>query len=204
MHYDPNQHNQYQPPPAGPPGPPPKPIKRGVPKWALFLTAGLVAFGSCTAGVGIGASGDTTEVASASGQIDERRQALDDRKADLDERETELVERAEQLKDRKAALDKRAARLDEKEQKKAKQEAANTIPGDGVFMVGEDVKPGTYRTGGSAYGGDMPCYFARLKDTSGDFNAIITNGNPVGPTTVTIKSSDDAFETSGCQEWSRR
>lgn len=72
--------------------------------------------------------------------------------------------------------------------------------GDGTFVVGTDVVAGTYKTTGSATSG-LPCYWARLKNTSGDFSAIIANGNPTGPTTVTISRSDGAFETSGCNQW---
>jgi hypothetical protein len=73
--------------------------------------------------------------------------------------------------------------------------------GDGTYVVGKEVLPGTYKTTGSANG--FPCYWARLKDTSGDFNAIITNGNPTGPTTVTISQSDGAFQTVGCNTWQK-
>ena len=71
----------------------------------------------------------------------------------------------------------------------------------GTHVVGVDIEPGTYRTTGPV--GDGLCYWARLKDTSGDFEAIITNGLPEGPATVTIKASDGAFETSGCGQWTK-
>lgn len=60
------------------------------------------------------------------------------------------------------------------------------------------MKPGTYSTEGPS---GAICYWARLKDTSGDFSAIITNGTPQGPSTVTIAAGDAAFETSGCKPW---
>lgn len=76
-----------------------------------------------------------------------------------------------------------------------------TFPGDGTFVVGDDIKAGTYKTVGpeDEYG----CYWARLKGTSGDFEDIIANGNVTGQTTVTIASSDGAFETTGCKEWKK-
>jgi hypothetical protein len=40
------------------------------------------------------------------------------------------------------------------------------------------------------------CYWARLRDTSGELSSIIANNNIGGPTTVTIKSIDGAFQTS--------
>lgn len=72
--------------------------------------------------------------------------------------------------------------------------------GEGTWVVGSDIPAGTYRTAGPLADN---CYFARLKDTSGDFASIIVNGTPPGPTTLTIKPKDGAFLTSGCQPWVR-
>lgn len=73
---------------------------------------------------------------------------------------------------------------------------AISFPGDGTFVVGTDIKPGTYKTAG------MPgCYWARL--ASLDTSNIIDNNNTDGPTTVTILRSDKAFETQGCAGWAR-
>lgn len=76
--------------------------------------------------------------------------------------------------------------------------------GEGVYVVGPDIEPGTYRTDGPGNGAFPYCYWARLKDTTGSFEAIIANGNPQGPATVTIKKGDGAFETSGCAPWVKR
>lgn len=86
---------------------------------------------------------------------------------------------------------------------KPKPKAAAVIPGDGTFVVGTEVKPGTYKTSGPAESSFPNCYWARLKGTSGGFGDIIANGNPKGQTTITISSSDGAFETSGCKEWKK-
>lgn len=77
----------------------------------------------------------------------------------------------------------------------ATQQAAtdNTIPGDGTFTVGTDVQPGTYVA--PAMSG---CYWQRLKDTSGDPEAIIANDIANGQVTVTIAATDGAFSTQGC------
>jgi hypothetical protein len=74
-----------------------------------------------------------------------------------------------------------------------------TIPGDGTFIVGEDIQPGTYETEGSE-----SCYWERLSGTSGTMDDVITNGLPTGPTTITISPSDEAFLTEGCSEWTLR
>ncbi|MEU3613546.1 hypothetical protein ABZ725_14680 [Streptomyces sp. NPDC006872] len=86
--------------------------------------------------------------------------------------------------------------------KKAEPKVA-TIPGDGTFVVGTDIKAGTYKSAGPADSVIPNCYWARLKSTSGDFDDIITNNNASGPTTVTISASDGAFQTTGCKEWKK-
>lgn len=71
------------------------------------------------------------------------------------------------------------------------------ITEDGVFLVGTDIKPGTYRSGP-----DGDCYWARLKNTNGDLDSIIANNNG-GNQVVTIRSTDKAFETARCGTWTR-
>jgi len=68
---------------------------------------------------------------------------------------------------------------------------------DGVHLVGSDIQPGTYKAANS----DGDCYWARLKNTDGNFAAIIANGNPSGQAVVTIAKSDGAFESSRCGDW---
>jgi hypothetical protein len=68
---------------------------------------------------------------------------------------------------------------------------------DGIWLVGKDIKAGTYRT---SEGG---CYWARLSGLGGDFNDIIANGNTSGPTVVAIKKTDKAFESTSCGTWKR-
>lgn len=48
------------------------------------------------------------------------------------------------------------------------------------------------------------CYWARLSDTDGAASSILANGTANGQTTVKIKKSDVAFETQGCEDWTRR
>lgn len=106
-----------------------------------------------------------------------------------------------------AAAGSGAAQYEEPEPQPAPEEpepqyeepSAGDIPGDGTFLVGEDIDPGTYRTDGGEF-----CYWARLSDTSGELESIITNGSAQGPTTVTVSASDAAFETSGCSDWTLR
>ena len=74
---------------------------------------------------------------------------------------------------------------------------AVAIAEDGTWLVGTDIKPGTYRSSS-----DGDCYWARLKNTSGDFDAILANGNG-GNQVVTIKKTDKAFESARCAPWTR-
>ncbi|TLP63899.1 hypothetical protein [Microbispora triticiradicis] len=77
---------------------------------------------------------------------------------------------------------------------------ATTMAGDGQYLVGEDIKPGTYKTAGTD--GGFACYWARLRNASGEFSAITANDNIKGPARVTLKKGE-YFETSRCHPWKR-
>ncbi|MFG3495917.1 hypothetical protein [Streptomyces sp. NPDC047928] len=77
---------------------------------------------------------------------------------------------------------------------------AGDIPGDGVFLVGEDIQPGTYRSDGAD---TALCYWARLSDTTGEADDIIANGNAKGQIVVKIAPADAAFEASDCKPWTK-
>ncbi|WP_432923535.1 hypothetical protein ACQPZZ_26830 [Microbispora sp. CA-135349] len=77
---------------------------------------------------------------------------------------------------------------------------ATTMAGDGQYLVGEDIKPGTYKTAGTD--GGFACYWARLRNATGEFSAIIANDNITGPARVTLKKGE-YFETKRCQPWKR-
>lgn len=83
------------------------------------------------------------------------------------------------------------------------------LPKDGTLLVGEDVKPGTYRATAPEMlpgAGMANCYWARLRDTDGGLGSIITNQSytTVGATaTLTIKATDQAVEIRGCGTWKR-
>lgn len=74
---------------------------------------------------------------------------------------------------------------------------------DGTYVVGTDIQPGTYHTVGPYQRALPNCYWARLSGTSGELADIITSDNTKGPATVTIRSSDKAFRTSGCVAWQK-
>ncbi len=60
----------------------------------------------------------------------------------------------------------------------------------GVFLVGADIKPGIYK------GEEEGCYWERLRDVTGGFDAIIANGNSNGQFYVQVKENDFAFSSS--------
>jgi hypothetical protein len=71
--------------------------------------------------------------------------------------------------------------------------------GEGTFIVGTDLRPGTYRNTGGEF-----CYWARLRDFRGQLSSIISNDLASRRTIVTIRSTDQGFESSGCGTWVRR
>ncbi|MFS4093145.1 hypothetical protein [Streptomyces sp. AF1A] len=85
---------------------------------------------------------------------------------------------------------------------KAKGTPATSMDGDGgMFKVGADIAPGTYRsTGNSA---DDNCYWERTRDAAHGLNSIIANDNATGTAVVTIGPSDAYFKTSGCGDWKK-
>lgn len=102
---------------------------------------------------------------------------------------------------RNAALNQRAASLTRREHAVAAAEGqlqSSQISGDGVYVVGQDIKPGIYHTSGSGNPGANDCYYATLNST--DTNNIADNNNFDGPETVDV-SGAYAFQTSGPCTW---
>ncbi|MFH9550049.1 hypothetical protein [Streptomyces sp. NPDC017435] len=77
---------------------------------------------------------------------------------------------------------------------------ATTFSGEGEYLVGEDIKAGTYKTAGPE--GEFGCYWERAKNAGGEFDSIIANNNLEGPGRVTL-SKGEYFKTNRCQEWKR-
>ncbi|MBB5790741.1 hypothetical protein [Jiangella mangrovi] len=118
----------------------------------------------------------------------------DDLKRRLDEAEQANTD----LEERSAALDQRESELDQRQTAIEETEAgieANTVT-DGVWTVGVDIAPGTYR----ATDVSDSCYWAILRTgTNGDdivSNDLPSGGNPQ----VTVEEGHD-FETVRCGEW---
>ncbi len=75
---------------------------------------------------------------------------------------------------------------------------SKTTFGDGMYIVGTDIQPGTYKNSGQAN-----CYYARLSGFGGTTDEIIANDNTDSSTIVTISASDKGFEASSCGTWTK-
>lgn len=77
---------------------------------------------------------------------------------------------------------------------------SSRISADGVYVVGKDIKPGTYHTNGDGGQTDSECYYATLNSSSS--NDISDNNNFDGPETVDV-SGAYAFQINGPCTWVR-
>jgi hypothetical protein len=72
-----------------------------------------------------------------------------------------------------------------------------TIPGEGTFLVGTDIAPGTYRSGPSR---DVPCQWWTQSQLGND-NSQTGFDSSNGQTYATIRPTDASFHTQFCQTW---
>ena len=71
--------------------------------------------------------------------------------------------------------------------------------GDGTFVVGKDIQPGTYRTRTGSPG----CYYERLSGFGNTPDEIIANNNTGTPAIVTIAATDKGFLSDRCGTWTK-
>jgi hypothetical protein len=76
---------------------------------------------------------------------------------------------------------------------------SKTTFGEGLYIVGTDIAPGTYKNTGSE-----GCYYARLSGFGGGLDNIIANNNVDAVTIVTIAASDKGFESHRCGTWTKQ
>jgi len=67
----------------------------------------------------------------------------------------------------------------------------------GTYLVGKDIQSGLYK-GQAGSDVTLSCYWARLNNVSGGFDAIIANDNATGQYFVQVAASDFALAT-GCE-----
>lgn len=76
---------------------------------------------------------------------------------------------------------------------------AQSIPGDGAFMVGSEVQPGTYR---SSKAREPYCYWSTHQDDTTKVSSVGSSYHGE-PTLMTIKPTDVEMESHGCATWTR-
>jgi len=99
--------------------------------------------------------------------------------ADIEAQKSTLAQKEAELAEREKAVSSAETRI-----------AANTFPGEGIYIVGTDVQPGRYRSDGGS-----GCYWARMNANGDD---IIDNDISDGPTVVTIQPTDGIIKVSRC------
>ena len=87
------------------------------------------------------------------------------------------------------------------------------IPGNGFFVVGPDISPGLYRTGGSGstwgvWINDVPtedsmCLWFTYSTPDTNKDHVVATNMSIGPMYANIYSTVMAFESRNCEPWTR-
>jgi len=87
------------------------------------------------------------------------------------------------------------------------------IPGEGFFLVGPDISPGLYNSGGTAsvFGvwiNDVPtqgsmCVWFTYSTPDPNKDHVVATNMSIGPMYANINSTVKAFESHNCQPWTR-
>ena len=142
-----------------------------------------------------------TALSTMTGERDELQAKVDDREAKRlsDEAAAKKAASDAETAKRVAAEKQAAAEKAEADKAAAAEAAKNTMAGSGMYEIGTEKSPGTYRTSGPK--GSSSCYYAVLRSpTSGSIGNIIDNNNISGQGIVTL-SAGQYFETSRCNDW---
>ncbi|MEU3235450.1 MULTISPECIES: hypothetical protein [Streptomyces] len=156
-----------------------------------WLKYGAVALVSLLVGVGMGASGDTGSEAEA---------AADTKAGPRPTTTVTETAPAAEAEPAPTVTETVTETVTAKPKKTKEPGPATTFSGDGEYLVGEDIKAGTYKTAGPE--DEFGCYWERAKDASGEFGSIIANNNLEGTGRVTLNKGE-YFKTNRCQEWKR-
>lgn len=86
------------------------------------------------------------------------------------------------------------------------QMPAPTLPpgsyGDGTYIVGSDLQPGTYTTPGAPHGDS--CYWERKRDLNGTIHSIAANDLFHGPGVVSVQPDDAAVQFKDGCIWTKK
>lgn len=188
----------------------PVPPGRKKKAWILPTAIGVVAF---LTGLGAG-SADTAdldaanaslasvtqerdaaqkEIGEVKGQLEEAESAATAKQAELDAAQKDIEDQKAELEEERAALEKR-----EKEVSGAEKEAKSNTFSEGRWIVGEDIKAGTYKTTEPVT--STSCYWAITSSGSNGDNIIANDFGTQGNHTVTLKKGQD-FESQQCGDW---
>lgn len=95
----------------------------------------------------------------------------------------------------------------------AQADQLDPIPGNGVFIVGPDIAPGLYRTGGSGstFGvwiNGIPteasmCSWFTYSTPDDNKEHVVQANTSIGPMFASITGNVKAFESQNCQPWTR-
>jgi flagellar basal body-associated protein FliL len=169
-------------------------VERKRARLVLTLIIGVVALLiGAAGGFAISASStarDAPQIASLKSKLSDassENATLTSQKASVEAEKSTLDAEKSTLASEKAKLDAATAALD-----------ANTFAGDGTFVVGTDIQPGTYKAPASP-----GCYWARLSGLDGSDDDIIANDNTDGPVVITIAPSDKAFNDARCGSFTK-
>ena len=105
-------------------------------------------------------------------------------------------DKAQRAREEAAAERRRLQRLEREAGIVKEQIARNSFPGEGTFVVGEDIDPGVYRADASP-----GCYWARLNSL--DTSDIIDNNNADGPVVIEVLATDRAVTVNRCAEFKK-
>lgn len=191
--------------------------QRRWPRQAGIAAAIIVALGI---GIGIGAAANnkSSQLNAANATISQQRQKLGQLQGTVGTLQSKYSTATQHLADetntanhalamatnkvkaqdaaRQAQLNQEAATLKQQQAQLAQQQGItqnNQISQDGVYVIGRDMKGGTWHTSGGSQ-----CYYALLGST--DTSNIIDNNNISGPATVDLGGAY-AFEISGGCTW---
>jgi hypothetical protein len=82
----------------------------------------------------------------------------------------------------------------------SREAPGKTTYGDGTYLVGVEIDPGTYKTTGPDKDSVIPmCYWERAKNDSGELGSIIANHNSEGPDRVTVKAGETVKFSGDCK-----
>lgn len=75
---------------------------------------------------------------------------------------------------------------------------SKTAFSDGMYIVGTDMEPGTYKSSGQPN-----CYYARLSGFGNTNDDILANDNTDSAAIVTIAAGDKGFQSTSCGTWTK-